>query len=151
MKTTAYLAPLVLLCAACQPSEPGQPGSDPTAAAPPAESGQDQYVENSTDYVAQGNEPFWRIATHGESIRYSSPEILEGVELPAKVEKTSKWQVYVAEFEGKEMTLKVRKGQCFDDMSGLEFSHKAEFSWNGGPWSGCARLEMEPQPTEKQR
>ena len=152
MKIEPLIAALALLCAACQPADtaPAE-GDTPSPVEPtplPGAEPSPQEVQNTADFVAQGNEPFWRIATEAGSINYSSPEHLDGVELPAERSTSGEWQRFEAQLEGEPMILEVRRGQCFDDMSGFEFSHEARFSWQGGQWRGCARLSTEPQPTE---
>lgn len=152
MKIEPLIAALALLCAACQPAgtAPAESESPSPAGPAPEQSAEPvpQDVQNTEEFVAQGNEPFWRIATQGDSMNYSSPEQLDGVELPAGRSMAGEWHRFSAEFEGSPMILEVRRGQCFDDMSGFEFSHEARFSWRDGPWRGCARLSSEPQPTE---
>jgi uncharacterized membrane protein len=144
---------LSLALAACDeggsPPDPVEPLSTESPATPaPAPSPSASAAQAETDYVANGNEPFWSITTRSDRIIYSSPEKLDGEELAAAVSQANGWTRFEARMDGTPLLLEVRKQQCFDDMSGFAFSHEARLTRSDGTWRGCARLVSEPQPRE---
>lgn len=140
---SAALVAFVLSACGAGEGAPSAPSPTPnsTASASPA-------PVFETAYVAQGNEPFWRIETQADQIAYSSPEKLDGEALNARSSQSAGWTLFHAEMDGAPLVLEVRKAACVDDMSGFAFSHEARLTRPDGTWTGCARLASEPQPRE---
>lgn len=154
MRCKPLSALIALALAACGGNEPatevdresmglGAATATPSAAAGPVE------AADWGKFHAGGNEPFWAVdtATPGQ-FSYSTPELIDGVSLPATVSAQGGWTRFEASLNGAQLVLEVRKTPCTDSMSGFAFSHEARLTRPDGTWDGCARLDSEPQPTE---
>lgn len=99
------------------------------------------------DYVASFNEPFMRFESEGDDLVYSWPQDIEGSEIDAERTRDGDVVRFTGEYHRGPFTLEIERGQCFDSMSGAEFSHQASFTGDGyDALQGCARLASEPAP-----
>lgn len=142
---SAVLAGLVLL-AGCQGGQDSAPvaasdGPTATAAASPVLPGLPDPPPNIPQYQALGTEPFWSLTSSPGSLRYSSPEALDGISFRVRTEFDGEVTRYTGTLQGKPVVLEIKPGTCSDGMSDTVYPYKAAFTWGERTEQGCARRQ----------
>ncbi|HQS98224.1 MAG: hypothetical protein B7X90_13260 [Novosphingobium sp. 17-62-19] len=117
----------ILLVSACsEPAEPepetspstSAPFVTPTAVEPPASMAAEV---SSSDipirFRAIGTEPFWSVQVQDGKLTYSTPEMPDGLTVPATLRRSGQIVTYSATIEGKPLELEVSRQTCSDGMS----------------------------------
>jgi len=93
------------------------------------------------DFRAVGNEPGWHLEIHGDAgITLVTGYGTRTVRVPpvAPREEAAR-TVYHAETEAHDLTVELRPGPCFDDMSGARYATKVTVTVDGQTLRGCGR------------
>lgn len=141
MRSTV-LAGLVLL-AGCQGGQDSAPvtASDAPAATAAVSPVLPEPPPNTPQYQALGTEPFWSLASSPGSLRYSSPEALDGITFQVTTAFEGEVTRYTGALQGKPVVLEIKPGTCSDGMSDTVYPYKAAFTWGDRTEQGCARLK----------
>lgn len=137
---SGVLAGLVLL-AGCQSGQDSAPvaASDAPAATAAASPVLPDPPPNIPQYQALGTEPFWSLTSSPGSLRYSSPEALDGISFPVRTTFEGEVTRYAGTLQDKPVVLVITPGTCSDGMSDTVYPYKAAFTWGGRTEQGCAR------------
>ncbi|MBK1873118.1 META domain-containing protein [Marinobacter sp. 1-3A] len=90
-------------------------------------------------FEATGNEPFWHIRVDGEELVMNRPYDTgepERVALETTVANRH-GREFRGELEGQELTMKVARQLCEDNMSGAQFPAQVRLELNGEVFQGC--------------
>ena len=90
-------------------------------------------------FQALGTEPFWSIEVDGDTLRYSSPENLNGTPIYAVKVKNGGGALYSGKLDVKDVVLIIEPGTCSDGMSDTVYPYKASFTRGDQTQQGCAR------------
>ena len=88
---------------------------------------------------ALGTEPFWSIEIGNGQLRYSSPDVLDGIAFPADETPLGKGWRFSGTLQGKPVILVVEPAACNDGMSDMVYPYTARFTWGERTDQGCAR------------
>ena len=137
---------LLAMTAGCQSPKPAPSESEPTAAATgssapaPATSAAAAPTESGWDRLqALGTEPFWSVEVATGTLRYSTPENIDGTFFPAERLVEGTRQTYSGVLDGKRFTLVIEPGPCSDGMSDTVYPLKATRTLGDDVQRGCAR------------
>ena len=94
------------------------------------------------DYVAHGNEPFWRVEIRPTGVVFSAPGRVERLEFPPPGRGGEPAaRLFTSEREGeppRRIEVVVTERPCVDSMSGSLFSFAAVVRLDGATFEGCA-------------
>ncbi|UCG75435.1 MAG: hypothetical protein JSV95_12005 [Gemmatimonadota bacterium] len=110
------------------------------------QSGAERDAARQIGIRAVGNEPGWTLKLHRErgvwttdygSVRYefAVPETL--------LQSDTDRAVHVASFDGHQLTIEIRREECFDNMSGERFELVVDLTFDGRWRPGCGRFRAE--------
>jgi len=68
-------------------------------------------------FRAIGTEPFWSVQIGDGTLTYSTPELADGITVPATRRSTGAAVIYSATIDGKPLELEVTAQRCSDGMS----------------------------------
>lgn len=90
---------------------------------------------------AVGTEPFWSVTVlpHGR-LRYTTPDMANGVIVPAVERKRGESLRYAGRFNGRPFVLELAPAKCSDGMSDTAYPYVATFVHSGRTDHGCARM-----------
>lgn len=96
-------------------------------------------VSAQADMSCVGTEPFWGLKISEKSIRFSSPDVLDGVQLKIKSKKEAAGMVegFATVIKTKHTSLTMVRGECSDGMSDATYSHHAVYEMKGTVYYGC--------------
>ena len=119
------------------PASPKQPGASPvaTAALPPSSAP----AAAPKRLQALGTEPFWSLEVRPGALRYSSPEVLDGIEFAVHETLNGTTRRFAGTLQGKPAVLTIASGTCSDGMSDTVYPYTARFAWGEETRQGCAR------------
>ena len=122
------LCAITLVSACSEPSEPepapsvaatsAQPAATLTPVEPPT-----PRAAGATDadipmrFRAIGTEPFWSVQVQDGKLTYSTPEMPDGLTVPATMRRSGQIVTYAATIDGKPLELEVARQTCSDGMS----------------------------------
>ncbi len=91
------------------------------------------------DMSCVGTEPFWGLKVSEKTIRFSSPDVLDGIQLKviSKKEAAGMVEGFATVMKTKHTSLTMVHGECSDGMSDHLYSHHAVFEMNGTVYYGC--------------
>jgi len=120
------LAPLALVSACSEPSEPqaapsasvDQPAATPMPVEPPAPMATQATSDDlPLRFRALGTEPFWSVQVQDGKLTYSTPDMPDGLTVPATLRRSGQIVTYSATIDGKPLELEVSRQTCSDGMS----------------------------------
>lgn len=90
---------------------------------------------------AVGTEPFWSVTVLPHArLRYTTPDMANGVIVPAVERKRGEALRYAGRFNGRPFVLDVAPAKCSDGMSDTVYPYSATFVHSGRADHGCARM-----------
>lgn len=90
---------------------------------------------------AVGTEPFWSVTVLPHArLRYTTPDMANGVIVPAVERKRGEALRYTGRFNGRPFVLDVAPAKCSDGMSDTVYPFSATFVHSGRTDRGCARM-----------
>ena len=93
---------------------------------------------NTTAFVAQGNEPFWRVEVSGNTAKYQTPQNQSGSNVSVSRIVYRQGVEYIGEWGGAAFSLNIRSAECTDSMSGEKFPMTASLRVGTRRSQGCA-------------
>jgi putative lipoprotein len=94
------------------------------------------------EYVAHGNEPFWRLEIRETGMLFSALGRFDRLEFPSPVVQDDDGATrFISEREGEDpahIESVITERRCIDSMSGSRFSYAAVVHVNGTTFEGCA-------------
>lgn len=134
---TAEPSAAATVAAIAEPSDPA-PATTAAADAPKAAAG----PAPKPALQAVGTEPFWSVTVlpHGR-LRYTTPDMANGVIVPALERKRGETVRYAGRFNGRPFVLEVTPAKCSDGMSDTVYPYSATFLHSGRNDHGCARMK----------
>lgn len=101
------------------------------------------------EFWCSGTEPFWslQISEAEGGIFFKDVGAEEGYAFKWVAPKTDGKSTWTYETDGLKVTIK--KGDCSDGMSEIQYRYQAELTVNGRPLKGCAIRNGEPFPSEE--
>ena len=141
----------VLLSACSAPSDP-----EPSGAAGPSEMAAPVNVLPSATPVATpkdqapvgdipvrfraiGTEPFWSVQVQDGTLTYSTPEMPDGLTVPATMRRSGEAMIHSATIDGKPLELEVTRQTCSDGMSDTVYPLAVIRRIGPDVQRGCAR------------
>ncbi|MFN2098810.1 COG3650 family protein [Altererythrobacter sp. MF3-039] len=125
--------------AACQPSADGRGDGITMDEAEAFDAiGPDETVEFA------GTEPFWGGEVSGGTMRYTTPENIDGVEVAVERFAGNNGMSFSGEYEGQPLDMAVTPGGCSDGMSDRTYPFVVTLQIAGETRSGCAWTEASP-------
>ncbi|MCK9543077.1 MAG: hypothetical protein M0R03_13725 [Novosphingobium sp.] len=91
---------------------------------------------------ALGTEPFWSVHADGATLRYTTPEDMEGTPFAAERREADGALVFTGILNGEAFSLRVTLGACSDGMSDTVYSYRAEVAHGSRELTGCARKPL---------
>ncbi|MGB7408118.1 MAG: hypothetical protein WA908_06390 [Pontixanthobacter sp.] len=132
-----YCAVVVLLSlAACSASDPAritEEDSRPYAAIAP-----DETIRFT------GTEPFWGGEVAGETLRYTTPENMEGTTIDVRRFAGMNGLGFSGTLDAAPFDLAITPGQCSDQMSDRSYPYIATLRIGDETRNGCAYTEAQP-------
>lgn len=129
---------LALVLAGCTASGGEERGDDGSTAATFDAIAPDETVEFT------GTEPFWGGEVTRDTLRYSTPEDIEGTVIAVSRFAGNNGASWSGELDGAPFDLSVTPGRCSDGMSDRTYPFVATLSVRGETRRGCAWTEAEP-------
>lgn len=120
------LAPLGLVSGCSEPSEPqaapsasvDQPAATPIPVEPPTPLATQATSDDvPLRFRAIGTEPFWSVQVQDSKLTYSTPDMPDGLTVPATLRRSGQIVTYSATIDGKPLELEVSRQTCSDGMS----------------------------------
>lgn len=68
-------------------------------------------------FRALGTEPFWSVQVQDGKLTYSTPDMPDGLTVPATLRRSGQIVTYSATIDGKPLELEVSRQTCSDGMS----------------------------------
>ena len=97
-------------------------------------------LEKRRDFVAAGQEPFWRLRiSEGLEIRLSrvgQADVVTPVPRPA-IDSATNTRTYHAVTEANDLRLVISPARCIDSMSGASYEFAVTMTLNGTAYRGC--------------
>ena len=149
LSSFALVLALLGLVSGC--SEPSEPQAAPSASVDqpvptpiPVEPQAPLATQAISDDVplrfrAIGTEPFWSVQVQDGKLTYSTPDMPDGLTVPATLRRSGQIVTYSATIDGKPLELEVSRQTCSDGMSDLKHPFTAEFVLGKDTFKGCAR------------
>lgn len=91
-----------------------------------------------------GTEPFWGGEVTGDTLTYSTPENIDGVEIDVERFAGLGGVSWSGELDGQPFDLSITEGECSDGMSDRTYPFTATLSVRGETRRGCAWTERRP-------
>ncbi len=134
------VSPVLVLClslSACT-----APGDDARVTADEAQPF-DGIAEDETLYFG-GNEPFWGGEVVGETLRYSTPDNIDGTTITVKRFAGMNGLGYSGELDGQSFDMAVTEGDCNDTMSDRSYPFTVTLRLGEEVLSGCGHSDARP-------
>lgn len=149
------LSPLLALALLSACSEPADPDASPsgtampsTIATPvetpsPAPTASATVQTSAGDIPARfraiGTEPFWSVQVRDGTLTYSTPDMPDGLTVPATKRRSDDAMIYSATIDGKPLELEVKRQTCSDGMSDTVYPLAVIRRIGPDVQRGCAR------------
>ncbi|NLR71769.1 hypothetical protein HGI47_12890 [Novosphingobium sp. ERN07] len=144
------LLALVLLSACSAPSDPEPSGSaTPSEIATPVEEPSPTPIAGAADqasagdilirFRAIGTEPFWSVQVQDGKLTYSTPDMPDGLTVPATMRRSGDAMIHSATIDGKPLELEVTRQTCSDGMSDTVYPLAVIRRIGPDVQRGCAR------------
>ncbi len=127
--------PLAVALSGCKASEPA---GDAEYQAPFATIGEDETVRFT------GTEPFWGGQVVGTALTYSTPENVDGTDIPVTRFAGRGGVSWTGVYEGARFVLAATPGKCSDGMSDRTYPYVVTLEVTGEQRSGCAWTDTQP-------
>lgn len=127
------LAALLMISPACSPQSSEKPGEVPVFDA----IGADEVIN------VLGTEPFWSARIEGARLIYSTPENMEGTQVPIERFAGNGGLGISGTLDGTPLQLAITPGDCSDGMSARSYPYAATLSLGGENLLGCAYTNIQ--------
>lgn len=91
-----------------------------------------------------GTEPFWGGSVQGETLTYSTPENIDGTQVPVTRFAGRGGLSFSGELNGQPLDLAITPAECSDGMSDRTYPFVATIQLGPERREGCAWLENDP-------
>lgn len=91
-----------------------------------------------------GTEPFWGGEVAANTLRYSTPENIDGVEISVERFAGNNGLGYSGELDGAPFDLAITPGECSDGMSDRTYPYHATLQLGEASNEGCAWTDGQP-------
>lgn len=143
---------LTLLSACSAPADPDSSPSDtatPSGIATPVETSSLTPTASAADqasagdipvrFRAIGTEPFWSVQVQDGTLTYSTPDMPDGLTVPATMRRSGEAMIHSATIDGKPLELEVSRQTCSDGMSDTVYPLAVIRRIGPDVQRGCAR------------
>lgn len=141
---------LALLSACSESADPDASPSGtatPSGIAPPVEAtsptvsstGQTAAGDIPVRFRAIGTEPFWSVQVQDGTLTYSTPDMPDGLTVPATIRRSGDAMIHSATIDGKPLELEVSRQTCSDGMSDTVYPLAVIRRIGPDVQRGCAR------------
>lgn len=135
VRKTHLILPGLAALAACGSGDPGMLPGDSSDTTPFSE------ITEADVLRLTGTEPFWGATIDGNTLKYSTPENIDGITIAVTRFAGRGGVSFSGTLEGEQMDVMITPGACSDGMSDREYPYNATLRIGDEQRSGCAWRE----------